>query len=126
MASSIPTISATPDPGQAAPAQATSGGAFASKPDAAQATSGGAFASKPDATVPAEAIAADDAVSSTPESNSANLRLEIEDNKEAGCFVYKIINRATGEVVIQIPQEQILKLRESDSYLAGDVIKAQA
>ena len=111
MASSIPTISATPDLGQAAPAQAVSGGSFASRPDSA---------------VPVQAIAADDAAASIPEPNSANLRLEIEDNKEAGCFVYKIINRSTGEVVIQIPQEQILKLRESDAYLAGDVIKAQA
>ncbi len=50
----------------------------------------------------------------------------IEDDKAAGCFVYKVINRTTGEVVQQAPQEQIVKLREADGYLAGDVIKAQA
>ncbi len=114
MASSIQNITATPDVSQAAPAQAPSGGAVASKPD------------KASSAVAAQAISADDSSSSAAEIASANLRLEIEDDKAAGCFVYKIINRTTGEIVEQIPQEQIVKLRESDGYMAGDVIKAQA
>jgi len=54
------------------------------------------------------------------------MRLVIEDDKAAGCFVYKVIDRKTGEVVQQTPSAQMVKLRESDGYLAGDVIKAQA
>ncbi len=65
------------------------------------------------------------AAASATASDAANMRLVIEDDKSAGCFVYKVINRVTGEVVQQTPSEQIVKLRESDGYLAGDVIKAQ-
>jgi hypothetical protein len=54
-----------------------------------------------------------------------DVRLVIEDDKAAGCFVYKVIDRKTGTVVQQTPSAQIVKLRESDGYLAGDVIKAQ-
>jgi len=60
-----------------------------------------------------------------PEVPGANLRLVIEDDKAAGSFVYKIINRNTGEVVQQLPTEQMLKLRESDGYAAGAVISAK-
>jgi flagellar protein FlaG len=56
----------------------------------------------------------------------ADLRLVIEDDQAAGCFVYKTIDWRTGEVVQQLPREQLLKLRESDSYLTGDVIKTKA
>jgi len=56
----------------------------------------------------------------------ADLRLVIEDDQAAGCFVYKTIDWRTGEVVQQLPREQLLKLREADAYLAGDVIKTQA
>ena len=56
----------------------------------------------------------------------ADLRLVIEDDQAAGCFVYKTIDWRTGEVVQQIPREQILKMREEPAYLAGDVIKTKA
>jgi flagellar protein FlaG len=58
--------------------------------------------------------------------NPADLRLVIEDDQAAGCFVYKTIDRRTGDVVQQLPREQLVKLREADAYLAGDVIKTQA
>ncbi|HEY3889236.1 MAG TPA: hypothetical protein VGL73_11730 [Caulobacteraceae bacterium] len=56
----------------------------------------------------------------------ADLRLVIEDDQAAGCFVYKTIDWRTGAVVQQLPREQLLKLREADGYLAGDVIKTRA
>jgi flagellar protein FlaG len=59
-------------------------------------------------------------------SDTADLRLVIEDDQAAGCFVYKTVDWRTGEVVQQIPREQILKLREAPAYLAGDVIKTEA
>jgi len=58
--------------------------------------------------------------------NPADYRLVIEDDQAAGCFVYKTVDWATGEVIQQIPREQILKLREADNYVAGDVIKTKA
>jgi flagellar protein FlaG len=56
----------------------------------------------------------------------ADLRLVIEDDQAAGCFVYKTVDWRTGEVVQQIPREQLLKLREDRAYLSGDVIKTEA
>jgi flagellar protein FlaG len=58
--------------------------------------------------------------------DAADLRLVIEDDQAAGCFVYKTIDWRTGAVVQQLPREQLLKLREADGYLAGDVIKTKA
>jgi flagellar protein FlaG len=57
--------------------------------------------------------------------NPVDLRLVIEDDQQAGCFVYKTVNWITGNVVQQFPREQILKMREADTYSAGDVIKSQ-
>jgi flagellar protein FlaG len=57
---------------------------------------------------------------------AADLRLVIEDDQKAGCFVYKTIDWRTGEVVQQIPREQIVKLREAENYAAGAVISTSA
>ncbi len=55
--------------------------------------------------------------------STSDLRLVIEDDEKAGCFVYKTINWRTGEIVQQLPREQLIKLREADYYAAGSVIK---
>jgi flagellar protein FlaG len=55
--------------------------------------------------------------------DQADLRLVIEE--QAGTYVYKTVDRRTGDVVAQYPREDILKLRETDEYVAGDVIKAK-
>ena len=55
----------------------------------------------------------------------ADFRLVIEDDAEAGSFVYKTIDRRTGKVVQQYPREQVLKLREASDYHAGAVIRAK-
>jgi len=60
---------------------------------------------------------------STAETQATDLRLVIEEDQKAGCFVYKTINWRTGEVVQQLPREQLIKLREADYYAAGSVIK---
>jgi flagellar protein FlaG len=89
---------------------------------AADPTSGATPTGVPDpAPQPAHAAAAQ-----ASGSDPADLRLVIEDDQAAGCFVYKTIDWRTGQVVQQLPREQLLKLRESDSYLAGDVIKTKA
>ena len=56
----------------------------------------------------------------------ADLRLVIEEDKASGSYVYKTVNRATGEVVLQLPRDDVLKLRDAASYIAGDVIRAKA
>lgn len=87
-----------------------------------------------DATIRAvQAVAADTALQSSvgDDSNSrgasdaerlARYRLVIEQGPRAGSFVYKTMDRETGEVVRQLPSEEILKLKQSDDYGAGAVI----
>jgi flagellar protein FlaG len=55
-----------------------------------------------------------------------DLRLVIELDEASGSYVYKTIDRRTGEVVSQFPREEILHLREEGKYAAGDVIRAKA
>ena len=56
----------------------------------------------------------------------ADLRLVIEIDEGSGSYIYKTINRTTGEVVVQFPREQLLKLHEAVDYEAGALIKASA
>jgi len=56
--------------------------------------------------------------------DQADLRLVIEE--VSGSYVYKTVDRRTGEVVAQYPREEILKLHEADQYSAGDVIDTRA
>jgi flagellar protein FlaG len=55
-----------------------------------------------------------------------DLRLVIEQNDETGDYVYKTVNRLTGETLQQFPREQILKLREAVAYDPGDVYDGEA
>ncbi len=52
----------------------------------------------------------------------ARYRLVIEQGSRAGSFVYKTLDRETGEVVQQLPSEEVLKLRQRDEYGVGAVI----
>ena len=54
--------------------------------------------------------------------SDANLRLVIEDDKAAGSYVYVTINSLTGQVVSQVPREQLLKMREDPAYQPGSVV----
>src|SRR5258705_13547603 len=62
----------------------------------------------------------------SPTLDSADLRLVIEEDKASGSYIYKTVNRITGEVVLQLPREQLLKLQDDAAYMAGDVIRAKA
>jgi flagellar protein FlaG len=57
-------------------------------------------------------------------SPSSELRLVIEPS--GGSYVYKTIDRRTGEVVWQYPMEDVLKMRNQESYAAGVVIRTSA
>lgn len=55
-----------------------------------------------------------------------DLRLVIEQDNDTGQYVYKTIDRRTGETLQQFPREQILKLREEANYMSGDVFDGRA
>lgn len=53
-------------------------------------------------------------------------RLVIERDEPTGSYIYKTLDRSTGEVVNQFPREEVLKLRDSPAYEAGRVIVTKA
>ena len=55
-----------------------------------------------------------------------DMRLIIEEDKASNSYVYKTVNRLTGEVIQQLPRETVLQLREQLNYEAGDVVRAKA
>ena len=57
--------------------------------------------------------------------SEAEMRLVIEMDKASGSYVYKTINRLTGEVLSQLPRAEVLKLRDEAQYTAGDVFKTE-
>jgi len=52
----------------------------------------------------------------------ARYRLVIEQGPRAGSFVYKTLDRETGEVVRQLPSEEIVQIRQRDDFGVGVVI----
>ena len=54
------------------------------------------------------------------------MRLVIEEDEASGSYVYKTVNRVTGEVLMQFPRDAVLKLREQVDYEAGAVIRTKA
>lgn len=55
-----------------------------------------------------------------------DLRLVIEEDEASGAFVYKTLNRSTGEVVLQLPDEALLELRRDPDYGPGQVVSTTA
>ena len=62
------------------------------------------------------------AVESNPE---PTYRLVIEESGP-GSFVYKTLDRVTGEVVRQIPREEVVRMMSEETYRPGDVIDTGA
>lgn len=61
-----------------------------------------------------------------PPAPTQDTRLNIERDPGSGEFVYKFVNPQTGEVIEQIPDQALLKLRESAAYSAGRVVDTKA
>ena len=57
---------------------------------------------------------------------AARYRLVIEEGPAAGSFIYKTMDRVTGEVVRQLPREQVVDLMRDQSYHSGSVIYTKA
>ena len=89
------------------------------------------FAATPDPThrqrtAPARPDAAQAGATEGASGREADLRLVIEEDRASGSFLYKTIDRATGEVVQQFPREAVLRMSEDDAYAAGGVIRTKA
>ena len=54
------------------------------------------------------------------------VRLVIEEDQGSGSFVYKTVDRVSGEVLSQYPREELLRMLSREDYAAGDVIKTRA
>jgi flagellar protein FlaG len=52
----------------------------------------------------------------------ARYRLIIEEGPTRGTFIYKTLNSVTGEVIRQLPREEVLRMSETGDYLAGGLI----
>jgi hypothetical protein len=59
-------------------------------------------------------------------SQDADLRLVIEEGAEPGQLIYTIIDRRTGRVVSRRARDEVLRLREDQSYAAGALFDSKA
>lgn len=60
----------------------------------------------------------------TPHNHDAGrYRLTIEEGPNG--FVYKTLDRVTGEVIRQLPREDVVKMRHNPAYGAGELIKTR-
>tara|TARA_R110002167_G_scaffold14667_11_gene59199 strand:+ start:3880 stop:4182 length:303 start_codon:yes stop_codon:yes gene_type:complete len=57
---------------------------------------------------------------------ASRYRLVIEEGSREGSFVYKTLDRLTGEVIRQLPREQVAELKGQAGYAAGAVIDTSA
>jgi flagellar protein FlaG len=53
-------------------------------------------------------------------------RLVIEEGPTKGSFVYKTLDRVTGEVIRQLPRERLIEMMASEAYSSGSVINTRA
>ena len=56
----------------------------------------------------------------------SDLRLLIEPDADGVSYVYKLVDRATGAVVAERPQDQVAHLAEGPEYRAGTVVSTKA
>ena len=61
-----------------------------------------------------------------PSQDPVDLRLVIEEDSASGSYIYKQVNRLTGEVLMQFPRDEILKMHQQIDYEAGSVIRTEA
>jgi len=53
------------------------------------------------------------------------LRLTIDKDPQTGGWVYKAIDRNTGKVVSQLPQQSVMEMQKSEEYQAGSIINSE-
>jgi flagellar protein FlaG len=50
-----------------------------------------------------------------------DLRLVIEEDPVSGSYVYKTVDRRTGDVLQQFPREDVLRFKQAEHYDPGEV-----
>jgi len=53
---------------------------------------------------------------------AARYKLVIEQGARKGVFIYKVLDRETGEVVRQLPRDEVIRMKDQNGYAAGAVI----
>lgn len=66
-----------------------------------------------------------DTQSSAPQTAN-DIRLIIEKAAHAPEYVYKLVNATTGDVIVELPREQVVRAAESPNYTSGSVIDTRA
>lgn len=61
-----------------------------------------------------------------PAPDQVEMRLVIEMDQASGSYVYKTINRLTGEVILQLPRAEVLRMKDGAEYEMGSVIRTKA
>ena len=70
------------------------------------------------------ATASNDAAPADPPAEF-DTRLVIEEDKATKTYIYKTLDRRTGEVLQQFPREQVLRLHQEPGYQPGSVLRAR-
>jgi flagellar protein FlaG len=71
-------------------------------------------------------IEAQSAAQGAPDATEEAGRYRLTIERESTGYVYKTLDRVTGEVIRQFPREEVLKLRQSPAYDVGKIIKTEA
>ena len=74
-------------------------------------------------TAPPPAVPATDARNDN--ADISRMRLTIEATPE-GRFIYKVLDRVTGEVIRQLPREEVERLNADPTYRGGQVVDTTA
>lgn len=56
----------------------------------------------------------------------SDLRLVIERGESNAFYVYRLVDRVTGKVVVELPRDQVADLATTPSYEAGTVVRTTA
>jgi len=69
----------------------------------------------------AGAVGVSETRSESSEPQPGDLRLVIEQDESSGAFIYKTVDRRTGETLQSLPREDVLKLRHAATYDPGAI-----
>ena len=78
-------------------------------------TADGVFASAPKSAAPPEKPVVADGP------QPGDLRLVIEQDAKTGTYVYKTVDRRTGDILQQFPREDVLRFKQAEHYDPGEV-----
>lgn len=59
------------------------------------------------------------------QTDPADVRLIIEEDKASGSYIYKTVDRVTGRTILQLPRQELLQMGSAPDYAAGDVIRTK-